>query len=208
MNRRFAFIITDDKTNCLPGLILCGALFLCGCVAGTFSSSFVSDSTTLTQYFSEYLSLAQDGSFIDPSFFSVLVNTFRYPLLVFTLSFSMLGILGIPILSVVRGYTLAFSVAVMVRLYGGDGVLLALSMFAIGTLITVPCFMILAAQSFRASGLLTLTVVKPSLRAGLSPYNGKFFLCCLICFGLLAIAALLDTYLVVHMVKFAVSYIC
>lgn len=208
MNRRFAFIITDDKTNSLPGLILCGALFLCGCVAGTFSSTFVSDGTTLTKFFSEYLTLSQDGTFVDPSFFSVLVNTFRYPLLVFALSFSMLGLLGIPILSVVRGYTLAFSIAVMVRLYGGDGVLLALSMFAIGTLITVPCFLVLAAQSFRASGLLTLTVVKPGLRAGMSPYNVKFFLCALICFGLLAIAALLDTYLAVHMVRFAVSYIC
>ena len=208
MNRRFTFIISDDRASCLPGLILCGALFLCGIVAGTFSSSFVGDGAELTRYFSEYLTLTQDGAFIDPSFFSVLADTFKYPLLVFALGFSVPGIIGIPILSAMRGYTLAFSVSVMVRLYGGDGVLLALSVFAVGTILTVPCFLILAAQSFRSACLLTLTVIRPNLRAGLSPYNVKYFICCLTCFGFLAVAAVFDTYLTVHMVRFAVSYIC
>lgn len=207
MNRRFAFIISEDKTSCLPGLILCGALFLCGTVAGTFSSAFVKDGAELTDYFSEYLTLTKDGAFIDPSFFTVLADMFRYPLLVFMLGFSVPGVLGVPILSVVRGYTLAFSVSVMVRLYGGDGVLLSLSVFAVSTLITVPCFLILAALSFRSSCLLTLTVIRPDLRSGISPYNAGYFLRCLICFGLLAVAALLDTYLTVHMVRFAASYI-
>lgn len=208
MNRRFRFIISDDRASCLPGLILCGALFLCGVVAGTFSSSFVKDGAALTDYFSEYLTLQQDGAFVDPSFFSVLADTFKYPLLVFALGFSIPGVIGVPVLSVVRGYTLAFSVSVIVRLYGGDGVLLALAMFAVGTMITVPCFLILAAQSFRSSCLLTLTVVRPGLRAGISPYNAGYFLSCLVCFGFLAAAALLDTCLTVHMVRFAVSYIC
>lgn len=207
MNRRFAFIITDEKNSCLPGLILCGALFLCGCVAGTFSSGFVRDGLALTQYFSEYLSLEQGGSFIDPSFFSVLADTFKYPLAVFALGFSMLGIIGIPIIAGVKGYILAFSVSVMVRLYGGDGVLLALSLFAVGTLISIPCFLIMCAQAFRASCLLTYMVMKPGTRGSISIYNIKYFISCLICFGLLTAAAIFDTYLTVHMVSFAVSYI-
>ncbi|MBE6949127.1 MAG: hypothetical protein E7456_04705 [Ruminococcaceae bacterium] len=207
MNRRFAFIITDDKISSMPGLILCGALFLCGCVAGTFSSAFVEDGSALTQYFSEYLSLEQDGSFIDPSFFSVLADTLRYPLAVFVMGFSMPGMIGIPVLTGIRGYTLAFSVSVMVRLYGGDGVLLALSLFAVSTLITVPCLLILSAQSFRASCMLTYMVVKPGSRGSLSLYNIKYFVSCLICFGLLTAAAVFDTYLTVRMVRFAVSYI-
>ena len=208
MNRRFAFIITDNKTSLLPGLILCGALFLCGCVAGTFSSAFVRDGSALTQYFSEYLLLEQDGSFVDPSFFSVLVDTFRYPLAVFVFGFSMPGIIGIPAFAGVRGYVLAFSVSVMVRLYGGDGVLLALSLFAVSTLITVPCFLILSAQGFRASCLLTYMVVRHGIKGNLSIYDVKYFISCLICLVLLVIAAVFDTYLSVKMVKFAVSYIC
>jgi stage II sporulation protein M len=208
MNKRFAFIISDDRAGCLPGLILCGALFLCGVIAGTFSSAFVGDVNELTNYFSEYLTLTQDGAFVDPSFLSVLADTFRYPLLVFALGFSIPGVIGVPILSVVRGYTLAFSVSVLVRLYGGDGVLLALSFFALGTMITVPCFLVLAAQSFKSACLLTLTVIKPGLRAGRSPYSWRYFLNSLLCFGFLALAAVLDTWLTVYMVRFAVSHIC
>ncbi len=207
MNRRFTFIITDDKTSCLPGLILCGALFLCGCVAGTFSSAFVRDGVALTEYFSEYLSLEKDGSFIDPSFFSVLFDTLKYPAAVFALGFSMPGVIGIPLLSGMRGYTIAFSVSVMVRLYGGDGVLLALSLFGISTLITMPCFLILSAQSFRSACLLSYMVIKPGVRGNIGIYNAKYFINCLICLGSLIIAALLDTYLTVHMVRFAASYI-
>lgn len=208
MNRRFTFIITDDKTSCLPGLILCGALFLCGCVAGTFSSAYVREGSALTQFFSEYLSLEQDGSFIDPSFFSVLIDTIKYPIAVFAFGFSMLGVIGIPVLAGARGYVLAFSVSLMVRLYGGDGVLLALSLFAVNTLITIPCFLILSAQAFRESCLLTYSVVKQGNRAGANLYRAKYFVCCLVCFGILIAAALFDTYLTVHMVKYAVSYIC
>lgn len=208
MNRRFTFIITDDKTSCLSGLILCGALFLCGCVAGTFSSAFVQDGSALTQYFSEYLSLEQDGSFIDPSFFSVLFDTFRYPAIVFSLGFSMLGIIGIPALAGAKGYMLAFSVSVMVRLYGGNGVLLALSLFAVSALITVPCFLILSAMTFRASCRLSYLVVKQASRGGAGLYDMKYFISCLICFGLFTGAAVLDTYLTAAMVRFAAGYIC
>lgn len=207
MNRRFAFIITDEKTSCLPGLILCGALFLCGCVAGTFSSAFVQDGVALTEYFSEYLSLEKDGSFIDPSFFSVLMDTLKYPMAIFAFGFSMPGVIGIPALSCIKGYSLAFSISIMVRLYGGDGVLLAISLFGITTLITIPCFLILAAQAFRASCLLSYAVIKPGMRGSIGIYNTKYFISLLICFGILIIAALLDTYVTVHMVKFAVSYL-
>ena len=208
MNRRFTFVITDDKTGSLPGLIICGALFLCGCVAGSFSAGFVSDGGVLTGFFAEYLRLAQDGTFSNPTLTASLANTLRYPLLVFAMGLSIPGLIAIPALSALRGYTLAFSAAVIVRLYGGGGVILALSIFGLTTIITVPCFLILASLAFRGSCLLTLSVVRPSLRSGECPYDMRFFICCLVCFAFLVLAAVIDTFLTSQMVRFAVSYIC
>lgn len=207
MNRRFTFVITDDKTGSLPGLIICGALFLCGCVAGSFSAGFVTDGSALTGYFAEYLTMAREGTFTDPTMSASFVNTFRYPLLVFAMGLSIPGLLAVPVLCAMRGYTLAFSVAVIVRLYGSGGILLALSIFGLSALLTVPCFLILASQAFRGSCLLTVSVIKPSMRPGSSPYNFKYFLCCLICFVFLGLAAVLDSVLTASMVRFAASYI-
>lgn len=75
----------------------------------------------LKQYIEAYLSAAEAGLLSTCSFWSLLWDNFRFPVLVFLLGFTGLGLLGIPILLGVRGFLLAFSLSSFIKLFGVEG---------------------------------------------------------------------------------------
>lgn len=201
MNRRFLFISGKAPSSNFFAFILCAAFFLSGCVLAVFSAGYVSDAEILSDYMSLYLQMIEDGGAVDLSFLSVFFNTAKYHIAAVFLGFSVIGFLCIPILSAVRGFFFTFSIAVIIRLYGGDGILLALCLFGINALVALPCYFILAARSFCASKSLFGMAAYPGQKSYAAPYRDGYFMCCLICLGLLLLAAVVDTYLVTFLVR-------
>lgn len=207
LNKRFFLgSLYSDKTRYL-GLVICGALFLCGCIIGTVCAGFVSDGTKLNDYISGYLSIFLNGTSMRPNLISSVIDSFKYHMTAALLGFSIIGVFFIPALSAVRGFFLCFSISSIVRLLGGKGILLALSIFGFSTILTIPCFLILSVYSFSASLYIFRLLFTKNAKGTVSPFNSKFFVNCCICVIVLMISALIETYLTPQLIGLAASQI-
>ena len=191
----------------LFGLILSAALFLCGCIVGIISAGFVSNASGLSGYISGLVPLKVGQAISQPNFLSIFFNSTKYHIFSLFFAFSVLGVICVPLMMAVRGFFLCFSISVIVRLLGGQGILLALSIFGIGALITVPCLFILSAQTFSASADLLKVVFSRAGRFAAGIYNRKFFTTAAFCFAIPALSALIDLLLTPKLVLLVVSHI-
>ena len=150
MKRRFAAAVGRMSEESASAFFICFAAFAAGCVAGTVFSGMIPENGMVSEYFSGLFGQYESGGRGDISTFSVIVSTYGYHLLVFFFGFSLLGTVLIPITAVIRGFLLAFSVSILVRLYSGEGITLALSTFGATALIAIPCFLVMSVMAFSA----------------------------------------------------------
>ena len=196
----------NDKAQFF-GLLICGVLFLVGCIAGTFSSGFVNDTGQLDRILTEYISFYINDSPVNLDFISAAFDAFKYPLAALFFGLSVLGVLLVPVLSAVRGFMLSYSISAIVRLLGGKGVWLALSVFGIRTLITIPCFFILNVYAYSCSSYIFRQSFSKNMKITASPFNRRAVIVCVICLLVLFASALIDTYLSPLLIGFAASHI-
>jgi stage II sporulation protein M len=207
MNKRFFVISLNDGKFSQFGLLACGVLFLCGCIAGTVTAGYVSDGTKLNSYFSSFLSFFSTGASAKSDLFSAVVDAFKYNILAIALGFSLIGVFFIPVLAALRGFFLCFSVSTIVRLLGSKGIGLALAVFGANTLITIPCFFILSVYAFTASLYIFRLAVSKTPKAAPSPISSRFFVHCGICLSVLMFSALIDCYVTPRLISLAASHI-
>jgi len=106
----------------------------------------------LTTYLRGYLSLEPELS--GRTAVSALVLYFRYPLLALLLGYSSIGVILLPMTAAAFGFFLSFSVCCFAAAFGSDGVLLALAVFGVRCLISLPCFFLLAVSAWENSAAL------------------------------------------------------
>lgn len=137
-------------------LILSVAFFLGG-LAGCLLADRVggSGSEALADYLKGYLSSVYSENVIKPDILALLWETVRWPLFALALGLTPLGLLGVPILFLVRGFLLSFSIASFFRVLGVEGLILAFVIFGITGLIALPVFFVLGIQSFLSAGAIT-----------------------------------------------------
>ena len=138
----------------LSGLLLLALFFLAGVILGQVLSGRVPDGagSELGRYLSGYVRL-EEGQAGSPALTAAGLY-FRYPLLAFFLGFTSLGVALLPCLTVACGFFLSFSVCCFTAAFGPDGVLLALAVFGIRCMVTLPCYFLLAVPSWSASAAL------------------------------------------------------
>lgn len=130
----------------------------------------------------------------DYSFLKTFFNLIKYPAASFFLAYSAFGIICIPLLSFFRGFVLSVSISSIISTFGKKGILTALSMFGIQTVISIPCLILITALSFDCSKLFAFAVLAPRGQVlAKKPnllYFSLFFVFCVI---LLLLAAVMDT---------------
>lgn len=102
----------------------------------------------LETYLTSFLAAAGEEELQTPELPAILWRTLRWPVGAVLLGFTSLGLAGIPLLSMLRGFLLTFSVGAFVRMYGQNGVRIAFCLLGVTGLISVPVFLLLSAQSF------------------------------------------------------------
>lgn len=133
----------------VPAYLFCAVLFAAGIVAGTLLSAGFVEGGGAAEYMSGYLpALAEIASAGMFRYFLILL---RYPLLVFLLGFSALGTVGVPVVSFARGFSLAFALSALTRLYASSGALMACLLFGAVSALAVPVFLFLASGAFLSS---------------------------------------------------------
>ena len=150
----------------LLGLALC---FLAGAGLGRAVLTAVPDAVggELTEYLRRFLTL--EGTPSGNTLLSALVLYLRYPLLAALLGFASIGVVLLPLTTAAFGFSLSFSVCCLTASFGAEGVLLALAVFGLRCLISLPCYFLLAERAWEMSLALALSGRgrrKPPVRYG------------------------------------------
>ena len=144
-NRQARASVTPDARF----LLLCGCFLLGMLAAYPVHRRIGSESLSqLSTYVQDYARLA-DGRVQQPvSLLSVAAAYLRYPLLAFLLGLSAVGAVLLPMLCMVQGFFLSFSVCCFAASMGREGVLLALAALGLRCLFVLPCTLFLAGDGF------------------------------------------------------------
>ena len=130
-----------------PYLFVLLIVFAIGALFG-FILAFLSEpSTELKSYLTNHFDVAAKSEF-GLSFFSVLWDCIRWPLLVFVFRFTAAGIVVIPAIFLVRGFLLSYTAACFGVLLGNVGVIAAAVLFAVTVLLILPILFVIGCECF------------------------------------------------------------
>ena len=140
----------------LAVLALC---FLGGVLLGQAVLARVPDGTgeELRRYLREFVALSGNETWSGATLFRALLLYLRYPLLAFLGGLTALGLLLVPCTAVAFGFFLSFAVCCFAATFGGEGILLALSLMGIRCAVTLPAFFLLAVPALERASELMLT---------------------------------------------------
>ena len=177
----------SDNAGFRLSFFVCAFALLCGAAAGTVSAGLVNDPVAAVGKLNLMLSSEDSG------YFSCLLESAKYELAVFFLSFFVCGAPLIPIVCLLRGFFLGFSAAITAGVYGSF--FLNAAAFGITCLLSVPCLLMLAPEAAECAAAL-FSAVCFGRRNGQTIYTPSYFRRCLACAAVLCAAAALDTYLI------------
>lgn len=146
---------TTERGRQLSRLLFLALFFFAGVVLGQVFSSRVPDATgdELACYLTDFLKV-EEGDASPRAALSAAVLYFRYPLAAFLLGFASIGVLALPLMTGAFGFFLSFSVCCFTAAFGPDGVLLALAVFGLRCVVTLPCYFLLAVPALDRSAAL------------------------------------------------------
>lgn len=133
-------------------LALLSAAFAAGVIAGSFLSAGACSGDEAAGFIDGYIGSVRGAPVGQARMF---LSLSKFHLAAFLLGFSMLGVVLIPALSMLRGFTLAFTLSLFVRVYSLEGALAGAAVLGASSLVSLPLFFLLAAQSMNASLSLT-----------------------------------------------------
>ena len=173
------------------------ACFLTGVVLGQVFSRQVPAQTAdeLSDYLTRFFSLTGDENLSLRTLASSLTLYFRYPVLAFLLGFASVGVILLPALTAAFGFFLSFSVCCFTAAFGGSGVLLALAVFGIRCLVTLPCYFLLAVPSLRNAAALAAISFGSGRRTAPAVYGKPYYLR----FGLAVLVLLCGVFLELYL---------
>lgn len=157
-------------------LLFLALFFFAGILLGQVFSSRVPDTTgdELARYLKDFLKVGEE----DPSpraALSAAVLYFRYPLAAFLLGFASIGVLALPLMTGAFGGFLSFSVCCFTASFGPDGVLLALAVFGLRCMVTLPCYFLLAVPALERSAALACLSLGGGRRAAPALYGREWW---------------------------------
>lgn len=134
-------------------------------------------SAELQEFLSSFLMLVRSGQLEPASFGAALFSYFKYPILVFGLSFLTIGIFLIPIVTFYQGFMFSFAVSAFLYTAGEHGLVLALLLFGLGVLWCCRVIFGLPAAVWRWLLALGLGVKRVQSMKGpeATPFGGLFF---------------------------------
>ncbi|MCL2030780.1 MAG: hypothetical protein FWG93_04475 [Oscillospiraceae bacterium] len=176
-------------------LSLVSFVFILGVTAGALLAYRVDagPDSALNAYLRDYAGLLRTGGAAAAPVWRTFLDVFLFPSLVFLSGFTLPGVAAIPLLLLVRGFMLSFSVTALVAVLGTDGLRLALWELGPQCIVGVPCLLILSVCGAH-------TALKLLMMARGGTLSGKLFPRPLIirtgiCIVLLTACALADAYL-------------
>lgn len=191
-----------DRSAATALAVLSAAFFGGGLLGCVLAAGMDSGGDSLADYLRQFLSLAGEQA---PPLAGVVWDSVRWPLLVFSLGFTTLGLLGIPLAFAVRGFLLSFSIASFVRSFGERGEILAALLFGVSGILATPVLFVLGVQGLTASRCLASRVLGDG--RWIRPYDRGYFFRCGLCAAVLCVCIFLEYALIPALVRQAAQTI-
>ncbi len=191
--RKTVFKFLDLPSNGVTAaLIVISIVFLIGGLAGCILAgrSAGEGEAALSGYLEGFFHAALSGDMFKPEFVMLLWKSIRWPLLAYIFGFTPIGLIGIPVLFLVRAFLLSFSIASFFHVLGLKGLLLAFSVFGLFSLVYLPILFVLGIQSFLKSGSIIGRITGETRRNIHSSHSDV--LCCLVCFVSLLLCCFIE----------------
>lgn len=178
------------------GIIVLFMMLLCGVIAGCITASYISpeSGSSLSKYMSDYISNA--GSIVDykTGVLHEVLALVKYPIIVFCLGYTVFGALGIPAAVGIKGFLLSFSVASVFRLYGYKGLAMALAIYGVQSMISLPCLVVISAVALESSLRLLRLVKNTGMKSGVSIAHKRSFIVFAVCVLIMAATAVVEAF--------------
>ena len=168
-------------------------VFILGVTAGALLAHRMDagPDSALFAYLQGYAGLVQQDGGIP--LWRAFADAFLFPALALAAGFTLFGAAVIPLLLLVRGFLLSFSIAAFVSVFGINGLWLALGELGFQCVFGVPCLIVLSAYGAHMA-LKLLSVARGGLPGGGAMINRGLVLRLGICTLLLTACALTDAY--------------
>ena len=195
------------QPSLLPQLFLLALCFLVGVLLGQFFAGRLPESvgTELEVYLERYFRIGHESSRKDIA--SVLLQYFRYPLIVIVLGFASVGAVLIPGMTLLIGFLLSFSVSCFVAVFGMQGVFLAAAAMGLRCLVTIPCYFLVAVPAWGRSAALAVLSFGRGQRVSTVVYGREWWSTVVLCLLVLLVGACLDLFCTPGILKWALSQI-
>lgn len=196
MKRRVLKVIDLPSSGGTAVLVILSVAFFVGSLAGCVLVNRVGGNgeVALEEFLEGYLSVANAGDLTRPNALTLVWETIRWPLFIVLLSVTPLGLFAIPVLFLVRGFLLSFSISSFFRVLGASGIALAFVLFGVTGVLYVPVLFILGVQGFLMSGVMTGRLMGEGRKRSL--LDRTVLLRCGICAAVLGGCCLLEYHLV------------
>lgn len=192
MRRAVAGVWDVPATGVAPALVVLSVCFFLGGVAGCVLAGKVDGggSESLAAYLDGFLAVAGTEGVSGPALLPLIWEVVRWPLLTVLLGFTALGLLGIPILFLARGFLLSFAIASFTRGIGSAGGLMAAAVFGLSGLFSIPALFVLGVQGVNAARSLAGRALGEGKRS--APFGKAYFLRCGVCGAAFCVCVLLE----------------
>jgi len=162
-----------DKQNIVNSFKVVAVTFIIGSIAGTFMGSVFRDSAT---------TIVSDTTFVS-RLFSIAV----FPVISVFLGTSLLGVVALPILTGLKGFSITFSLTALLSGLEHIDRLAFLKTQLVPVIVSVPILMLLTAQALNSS--VKLVKVGMKLPNSGAIYGSHYWLTVILCFCALTLAA-------------------
>lgn len=206
--KKLARRVGDESGYTAAVQIIClSAVFVLGMAGGyCYAASCGDDSLlVLSAYLDDYCALYGEGMVQTISLLTV-IRLYYFPVaLAFLLGFTPVGIVALPVLSAACGFLMSFSVSCFVQVYGRTGIWPALAVFAPRAVVTIPCFLWVAAYSWSA---VCWNALGPrGKRCTAVRRDGAYYYRLCLCVVFLMAGVCVERYLVPHLFRLAIGRI-
>ena len=189
------------NTAMLPVLVFICICFIIGAITGSVIAANGGDSTQIASLITDYTVSS------DVSFWRVLANVFRFPIIILLCGFCVFGAVFIPAVVALRGFLLLFTMTSFVRIFGWHGLLFSAALFGIQCLLLLPCMLMLAAQGVVSASLLFSLASSKGKKLSGSIFSSSYFSRILVCVGVLLICTLAEMFITPSLVSAALGNI-
>ncbi len=174
----------------VPLVVLLASLLLGGGLGFTMACAVDGQGgETLAQYLTTYLQLASEGT-VPIQLWVMLWEQSKLPLCAVLLGFSAVGLVGLPIVLAIRGFSLAYGATCLCRIFGSGGLAVSGVLFGATALITIPALLVMGVQGMQ--GGYALLRRQGGHRRSPLPYGGDYLLRCGICMFAVVLAVVVE----------------